>query len=223
MQTNSPTQAGFTLVELIVSLAVFATVVTMSVGALLILISTNQQLQAEQSVMTNLSFALDSMSREMRTGTHFYCAARPNYSAGGDEGIFRDDTDHEARSFDTNDCPTGKSGGDNLQGVSFVEGGDSVTGAASNRILYFFDSTGGSDSGKLLRRVGNDPAQPVTSSGIEILDAEFFVTGSAPLSDSNSETDQASITIYIEAKDVTDPTDRVYTLQTTVTQRALDI
>jgi len=108
MKSSPTSQFGFTLIEMIVSLGLFSIVITISVGALLVLIATNEQLQAEQSVMTNLSFALDSMTREIRTGTNYYCASRPNYSSGGVEAIFDDGDSQESLGQNTNDCPTGQ-------------------------------------------------------------------------------------------------------------------
>ena len=72
---------GFTLVEMIVS-RYFSIVVTTAVGAMLVLISTNQQLQSEQNVMTNLSFALDTMTREIRTGYNYYCTTSDTNPSG---------------------------------------------------------------------------------------------------------------------------------------------
>lgn len=70
--------AGFTLVELMVSLTIFSIVMLISTGTLLVLINVNAKAQALYSSTTNLSFALDSMTREMRTGYYYYC------SSGGD-------------------------------------------------------------------------------------------------------------------------------------------
>lgn len=208
-------QRGFTLIEMIVSLGIFSMIITVAVGALLVLIAGNQKLQNEQAVMSNLAFALDSMTREIRTGYNYYCAGRPSYASGGAEAIFDVSDSQEAIGSNTNNCPTGRSGGDNLQGVSFFEGGNSIT-AADQRILYFYDST----DKTIKRRVGDAAARSVISSGLEITDAEFFVTGAAPL-DPSGNTEQPTVTIYIEAKEVGD--DKKYYLQTTVTQRVLDL
>lgn len=211
-------QAGFTLIEMIVSLAVFTTVIGISVGALLILIGTNQQLQAEQSVMTNLSFALDSMTREIRTGEYYYCASSPNIAGAGN--IFNPLNDMDSILGESvNDCPNGRTGSNNLHGLAFSEGGDSITGSA-DRILYYHDAA----DGKIYRRVGDSPAQSIVSSGIFISDADFFVTGSKPLNATGANTEeQAFVTIFIEARDINDPTAKSYKIQTTVTQRTLDI
>jgi prepilin-type N-terminal cleavage/methylation domain-containing protein len=216
--------AGFTLIELIVSMAVFSVVITISVGALLTLIASNEQLQNKQSVMTNLSFALDSMTREIRTGTHYFCAGRPNYSSGGPMAIFDSSDSQEVLSTTVNDCAGGKNGGDKLQGVSFIEGGESITGGAGDRILYYYDNFASSpNQGKIMRRVGNGAAQSIVSSGIYITDAEFYVSGSAPQNGSSAESDQASVTIFLEAVDKKDSAANKYRIQTTVTQRTLDI
>jgi prepilin-type N-terminal cleavage/methylation domain-containing protein len=68
---------GFTLVELMVSLAIFSIVMVICTGTLLTLIDVNAKAQALNSSTTNLSFALDSMTREIRTGYHYYCLDLP--------------------------------------------------------------------------------------------------------------------------------------------------
>src|SRR3989344_8697452 len=52
---------GFTLVEMIVAIALFSIVMVVSVGALLALVTANRKAQALQSVMNNLNIALDGM------------------------------------------------------------------------------------------------------------------------------------------------------------------
>lgn len=211
--------SGFTLVEMIVALAVFSIVITISVGALLMLIVTNQQLQAEQSVMTNLSFALDSMTREIRTGTHYFCGVTNSRTAaiGGHNGsykIFKDSEDLSPMGSDTRDCHDGR-GGLDIQGIAFVEGGQSITNAPDTRIVYFFDE----NDHKLYRRISGGDSQSIVSSGIFIEDAEFFVTGSDPQTEGDDT--QATVTIYIKAREASSTVP--YELQTTITQRTLDI
>lgn len=204
---------GFTLIEMIVSLGVFAIVVTTAVGALLMLITTNQQLQAEQTIMTNLAFALDTMTREMRTGSHYYCAE------GGSNAIFSG-SGHESLGTSTQPCPEGRSASSNLQGVSFYEGGNSLTGTSGDRrVLYFYDE----DAGSIMRRIGDNDPQSIVSSGMIIQNAEFIVTGTDTLSSSANDTEQPTITVYIEAQEKDDETSKTYHLQTSVTQRILDL
>jgi prepilin-type N-terminal cleavage/methylation domain-containing protein len=216
---------GFTLVEMIVSLAIFSIVVTVSVGALLVLVGTNQQLQGEQSVMTNLSFALDSMTREIRTGGGYYCVS-------GSSNVFNNgvdlDTELTSGGFPlVQDCLSGNQNNSRLHGLAIVEGGDSITDA-SDRILYFFDNV----EKKIYRRVGAGPAESIVSSGIVIEELEFFVSGSKPQSACPTPItaacratiiDQPTVTLFIKAKEKDIPTAKPYYLQTTITQRTLDV
>lgn len=214
---RSKKQSGFTLIEMIVSLALFSVVVTIAVGALLVLIASNQRLQNEQSIMTNLSFALDSMTREIRTGTNYYCVSRNNPNGGPpDRRIFRDGALLDSDVVGT--CATGKtSASHRYQGISFVESGQSITGAANTKIVYFYDA----DEQSIFRRLSGDAAQSIVSSGIVITDMEFYVTSSQVLADGDIR--QPIVTIYVEAQEEGDITGKVYKLQTTVTQRTLDL
>lgn len=215
---NRTLKQGFTIIEMIVSLAIFSFVITIAVGALLMLMSANKQLQGEQSVMTNLSFALDSMTREIRTGTFFYCDSQGSYN--GTNNIFNSNNNIDTILGDSyQDCQNGNTSINQIHGLAFKEGGDSIT-LSNEHILYFFDKT----AGKIYRRIGGGAPQSIVSSGITIKKLEFFVTGSKKQSLGGSgNLDQPSVTIFIEALDPSDPTSKTYYLQTTVTQRTLDI
>src|SRR3990167_4918000 len=67
------TNAGFTLVEMIVAVGLFSLVMLVSVGALLALTGANRKAQALQSVMNNLNIALDGMVRSIRMGSNYSC------------------------------------------------------------------------------------------------------------------------------------------------------
>lgn len=64
---------AFTLVEMIVALGLFAVVATVALGALVKIISVNKKAQTLHQSMTNINFALESMSRELRVGTMYNC------------------------------------------------------------------------------------------------------------------------------------------------------
>lgn len=64
---------GFTLVEMLVSVAIFTVVMTISLGALLAISESDRRAQTLKSVINNLNFALDSMGRSIRTGTNYHC------------------------------------------------------------------------------------------------------------------------------------------------------
>jgi prepilin-type N-terminal cleavage/methylation domain-containing protein len=66
---------GFTLVELIISIAVFGVLVSIAMGGLATAMRTQRQTTALIMVNSNIPFALEQMAREMRTGNGFYCTA----------------------------------------------------------------------------------------------------------------------------------------------------
>jgi len=220
------TTAGFTLIEMIVSLGLFSVVITISVGALLVLIASNRQLQDEQAVLANLSFALDSMTREIRTGSAYVCGSES--SRNGNSNIFRDGQNLDSVAVSTTvDCVDGRQrdssgtivGGARVHGLTFVEGGDSITGGSNQRIVYFHDVT----ELALYRRIGNGDAQKITSDGVAIVDADFFVTGSEPWNGTAGNISQPTVTIYIEAQVAGATNPKTYPIQTTVVQRTLDL
>jgi prepilin-type N-terminal cleavage/methylation domain-containing protein len=214
-------QPGFTLIEMIVSLGIFALVITIAVGSLMSLISSNQRLQGEQSVMTNLAFALDSMTREIRTGYNYYCGSVANLIGGGASNYFKDGNSQEDEiGTSTRDCVTFVQG-HQVIGISFFEGGNSLLGSGNpdRRILYFYDDA----SSTIKRKVGDQDAQSIISSGLEIIDGGIMVSGSEPMSENPGSPDvlQPSVTVFIEAREIGD--DKIYRLHTTVTQRILDL
>ena len=78
-------QRGFTLIELMVSVALFIVIMLVSVGALLALVDANKKARALESVINNLNISLDGMVRAMRMGSLYNCgsSAIPD-SNGGD-------------------------------------------------------------------------------------------------------------------------------------------
>lgn len=192
---------GFTIIEMLVALSLFTIVVTIAVGAFLSLIGASKGVQSEQSVMTTLTFVLDSMTREIRTGNNYYCNTRLVLAGS------------PAATTTVLDCSSGSNG------LSFIEAGTSLTtGASSKRIAYYYDSSS-STRRTIMRKVGGATPQSIVSDGIQITNAQFFVTGTARLG-TGTNINQPTVTIVLEA---TDDTGATTTLQTTVTQRELDI
>ena len=71
---NKKINTGFTLVEMMVAIAVFSTVMVVAMSALLIVIDANTKARSLKAAVNNVSFALDSISRDMRMGTEYSCS-----------------------------------------------------------------------------------------------------------------------------------------------------
>lgn len=59
---------GFTLIELLVSIGLFSVVVIIVAGSVSSIINANKQAQVVTSVVNNLNFTLESMTRAIKTG-----------------------------------------------------------------------------------------------------------------------------------------------------------
>src|SRR3990167_4557212 len=141
---------GFTLIEMIVSTALFAVVMLVSVTTLLSLVDANRKTQALHSVMNNLNIALDSMVRALRMGSVYHCG-------GGEYSLARD-------------C----SNGDLVLAFESF-GGD--RGDTGDQWVYLYDATTkriykSEDSGQ------NSIA--ITSPSVTIDSMKFYVIGTTP-------------------------------------------
>lgn len=74
IHTSTNTQfRGFSLVELIVAVGLFTIIMTLASGAYLVMIGINRQAQGIATGINNLSFALETMMYNIRTGTNYDC------------------------------------------------------------------------------------------------------------------------------------------------------
>ncbi len=228
MINSKQPSSGFTLIELIIALGVFGVVITTAVGALLMLVATNEQLQQEQNVMSNLSFALDSMTREIRTGTDYQCVGANNPTSPPGQ-VFDGTTDLDnisPDSFGWGDCPLGnQDSSTRFRGILFTEAGNSIT-QDGDKILYFFDRDGDDAadiSPGLYRRIGDEPRVKITAPEIFVHDAVFYVNGVDQWR-SDDDTVQPSVSIVLKVSgDENTPEDEWDVVQTTVSQRTLDL
>jgi len=198
MQSAKKHNQGFSLIEMLVSIALFTVVITIAIGCLLVLISANSRAQNMQRVMTDLSFAIDSISREVRTGRALYCS----------DSV----PDPEADETVTQDCDGGSY-------LSIIEGGESLTGGlSSQRITFHYDSV----NQVVERRVGNGSWYPITSEDVNITELSFYVSDSA--TNESGDVKQANATVYIDGYVGERPSEETsFSLQTTVSRRILDL
>lgn len=75
------TEGGFTLVDLLVGIGLFAVVSSIALGGLARVLRTQRQVAALVAANNNASLALEQMARETRTG-HLFCADDPVNGGG---------------------------------------------------------------------------------------------------------------------------------------------
>lgn len=196
-------QKGFTLVELMVALTLFTIVVMAAVSSLYSVNNASRKVQAMRSVLDNLNFAVESISRTVRTGTDIVC-----------EGL--ENRDYPAASG-TYNCPFGV--GEPTQRILV-----SSTLGTEQLIEYRFGENQQNGNGQLEKRVqdenGNWPDYwiSLTSPEIDIENLSFYVDG-ADLTDGL----QPSVMMFVEGV-ATAGTDNIapFAVQTYISQRAIE-
>ncbi len=78
MSVAPRTTRGFTLVEMIVSVGLFSVVMLITTAAYLAIVTLDKEARATNELVSNLSFAVDSMARNIRTGTAYSCDGGTN-------------------------------------------------------------------------------------------------------------------------------------------------
>jgi len=190
---NLNLQKGFTLVEMLVSVAIFAVVMTVALGSLLAMSESDRKAQTLKSVINNLNFSLDSMSRAIRTGTTYSCDI-----AQWAPGVSRDCASTPANSFAFRAADaTGST-------VGYCLSGGAIRRSAT--------------TGSLSTTCSSSAYSDITSTEVEITTLSFYVTGAAAVGGI-----QPKVTILLSGYVTVAGSQRSeFNLQTTVTQRLYD-
>lgn len=93
---------GFTLIEIMVAVSIFISVMMIVIGALLMLNNANRKAQALRVVVDNLNFALEDMTRNIMTGSEYKCWSgdlTDRSAVSGTEGLCAPNTGVSAMMF----------------------------------------------------------------------------------------------------------------------------
>lgn len=113
MKAQKNGEAGFSLIELVLAVAIFAVVVTTTLVGLMSVIDVSNRQQAKNEAVNTLNFAVDDMIRRIRTGYNFACA----------------------QSSGTNDCTLNDS-----STFSFTASEVGPDASTNDRVIYSLDS-----------------------------------------------------------------------------------
>lgn len=198
---------GYTIIETMIAVSLFIIITTIGIGALLNANLLHEKSSDMRSIMDNLSFIMEDMSRNLRTGYNYYCAT------GGD---------NLSNVATTKSTPVIGGVPQNCWGIAFESSGGDPNDD-DDQWVYYIDSTGKifkSTQGpydifpsNYFQLTPNEVEIDTTASGFSVLGAE------PPPGD----TQQPFVTIKlvgeITYKDVVTP----FSLQTSVSQRLVDI
>ena len=184
---------GFTLIETMIAIAVFLIVVMIGMGALLNASAIHKKSQDIRSIMDNLSFVMEDMSRNLRTGYDYYCVSDGNFPPAPT----------------TRSCAMGVS-----QGISFKD--TSVDNSISQWAYKIEDS-------KIYKSTdGTTFGLPLNTDEIIIdpVNSGFTVTGAEPPGDIDQPYVTIRLVGHINFKGTDAPIP--FNLQTSVSQRLVD-
>lgn len=198
-------EAGFTLVELLVSLAIFTIVITAAIGSLYTVNEASAQVTAMGNVLNNLNFAVESMSRSIRTGSDIVCGGASHLSG------------------DSNNCPFGTTNGSEEISFKTTIGGNQwydyrwrTDNTTNNGEIQRCDINQNSDANQ--GQIMINTCVSITDPQINIQHAYFFVDG-ADISDGK----QPSVMIMLQGVAKAGTNDiSPFAVQTYVSQRAFE-
>ena len=193
------TQRAFTLIEIMVAVAIFAIVMLVGVGALLTMVEVNKRAQGINSVMNNLNAAVEQMSRSIRVGSTYYCGTSSVAPA-------------KLILSQPQDCAA--TGG--LLLAFEATGGDPSD--PDDQVVYRLNGT---QLERSLEAGDNGTWVAITAPEVIISEFQFYVTGSDPLSTGDTEQPRVLMKIKGTAEVQGGPTE--FKVQSSVTQRLIDI
>ena len=189
-------QRGFSLIEMIVSIGLFAIIMLVAVGALLSLVDANRKARALESVMNNLNITLDSMVRAMRMGSVYNCgsSAIPDENLGGN-------------------CINGNTS------FSFAPYGSDIA-AQEDRRVYTYVPASGSQGGTLYKSEdGGSTSYAVTAPEVSIEEMKFYAVGTK-----RRDVNQPKVVIVVKGTaGASLKTRTTFYIQATAVQRSLDL
>ncbi|MEI6553491.1 MAG: type II secretion system protein [bacterium] len=192
---------GFTLIEVMVSVSLFAMVMTLSLGAILSIIDGNKKAQAINAVANNLNFAVESMVRDIKTGYAYSC----------NNTVPADNTSPTITTATNDRCLTG--GDINSGNISLVS---TITG--SNRGVRYYRQIELDGKGRIYKATSVGTAYPVTSPEVDIKELSFYLNN--PVSGDG----QPKIFLIIKGTANVNPTQTSdFTIQTLISQRNLNL
>ena len=196
MQNKNNKQTGYTIIETMISVSLFLIIIMVGMGALLNANLLHQKSRDMRSIMDNLSFIMEDISRNLRTGKDYQCILNVRQIPVSDP------------------VPTSCADG---EGIYFQ--------ATLSRWAYYIDTNpGDNDKLSIFKSVEEDgeiAKYPLTPEEIDIDPVSgFSVLGAEP---PNGDEQQPLVIIRlvgkITLKDVVTP----FSLQTSVSQRLIDI
>jgi len=196
----SKSTTGFTLIEVMISTALFSVIMIIGITAVLSVNNTYRKTRTMRSAIDNVSFMMEDMARNIRLGYRYRCI---NNGAGSEDVL--------PSNIET---PVD---GSNCKGIAFEPYWSPSLGDVDDQVIYFIDDNG--DIFKTTNGVFLD-AVPMNSIDVKIDPSKsgFTIIGA----ESSDDGIQPSVLIRINGTAQGSRSSTEFNLQTTVSQRLID-
>lgn len=188
---------GYTIIETMIAVSLFIIIVMAGMGALLSANSLSQKSQNLRSIMDNLNFVMEDMSRNLRIGYDYHCIDGSVNGSSTGTSVYS--------------CPSG-------EGIYFTRPNE---GASPSNLKYYLGNNPTSNSSySIFRTTGGGAAVQLTPDEILIENpnlVEVFGAEKPP------DKQQPFVTIRIKGKIIYKTVETPFSLQTSVSQRQIDI
>jgi type II secretory pathway component PulJ len=196
--TEKNTSAGFTIIEMVVSVGIFSMVFVSVSGAFISVMDAYQKVTTTRTNVDNLTTAMESMTRGIKTGTNYHCG-------NGDFTVAQDCLSGQTFAFKNINITQRQFGTINDPIVYRLSGGRIERSDAGGTAGTFYPIT-------------------VAPPALTINSFSFYVVGSTPYTDTTPDVLQPRVTIMVKGtvgvkQNITVP----FSLQTSISQRLLDI
>ncbi|MFZ2149820.1 MAG: type II secretion system protein [Minisyncoccia bacterium] len=187
-------ESGYTIIETMIAVSLFVIIVMLGMGALLNANLLHKKSQGMRSIMDNLSFVMEDISRSLRTGYNYHCLVANQASL--------------PQPFTARSCEDG------VVGIAFeAENGDPDDN--TDQWVYYVEN------GIIKKSTDGATIFPLTPAEVEVEKFSFSILGAEP---PPGNTQQPLIFIKISGKiTLKDNATTPFYLQTAVSQRAVDI
>ncbi len=185
--------SGYTIIETMIAVSLFLVVVMAGMNALLNANLLHQKSNDMRSILDNLSFIMEDMSRNIRTGYNYHC--------------IDDTTDGSFGGIDSYSCANGR-------GISFQS-----TSTSGGQWKYYVDPA--VNGYGIFRIIGGGTPVQLTPDEVAIdQPLVFSVLGAEPPPGNNQ---QPFVTIRLVGKITFKGVETPFSLQTSVSQRLIDV
>ena len=200
IQKNS----GYTIIETMIAISLLLVVTITGMGALLNANLIHEKSESTREVMDSLSFIVEDISKNLRTGTNYHCINDGNFTVNN--------------LIISKSCASGG-------GIAFENGlgNPSIT---TDQWIYKIESVDGIQPYNIFKSVDSGATWvQLNPTEVEIdPTSSFVVTGAeAPNSDGSGDHKQPFVTIKLIGKIRFKNTVTPFTIQTSVSQRSIDV